>query len=87
MVNGALCIRTAVISSAVTGPEAALEDPVFDEDAGVPLGGALVLAVDPFTSFSDGFVSWFNKIMKDFNNNRKTLKLKSFVKKNYLTSF
>jgi len=57
VVNGVLCIRTALISSSVTGPEAALEDPAFDDGGGVPFEGALLLDEDPLTSFAEDFGS------------------------------
>jgi hypothetical protein len=56
VVTGVFCIKIALISSSLTGPEAAVEDPAFD-DGGIPFGGALLLDVDPFTSFTDGFCS------------------------------
>lgn len=59
VVTGVFCIKTALISSSLTGPEAAVEDPVFDDagGGGVPFEGALLLVVDPFTSLADDFVS------------------------------
>ena len=62
MVTGVFCINTALISSSLTGPEAAAEDPAFDDDAddgggAVPFGGALLLEADPCTSLTDDFGS------------------------------
>lgn len=58
MVTGVFCLKTALISSSLTGPEAVAEDPGFDDDdGGVPLGGALLLDADPFTSLADDFGS------------------------------
>lgn len=55
MVTGAFCNNTALISSAVTGPEAADVDPVFDDDA--PLADALLFEEDAFSSLAEDFVS------------------------------
>lgn len=61
MVTGVFCNKTALISSSLTGPEAVVADPAFeDEGGGVPFGGALLLDEDPLTSLTDGFVSLLN---------------------------
>jgi len=57
VVTGVFCLKTALISSSLTGPEAVAEDPGFDDDGGVPLGGALLLDAGPFTSLADDFGS------------------------------
>lgn len=59
MVTGVFCIKTALISSSLTGPEAVVvEDPAFDDDGGgVIFGGALLLDAVPFSSLTDDFSS------------------------------
>jgi len=52
VVTGVFCLKTALISSSLTGPVAVPEDPGFD-DGGVPLVGALLLDADPFISLVD----------------------------------
>lgn len=69
VVTGVFCDKTALISSSLTGPEAVVEGPAFDDDGcGVLFGGGLLLEADPLTSLVDDFDSWFSKIMKNFNN-------------------
>lgn len=54
VVTGACCNNTALISSAVTGPEADV-DPVLDDDA--PFAVALLFEADTFSSLAEDFVS------------------------------
>jgi len=59
VVNGVFCIRTALISSSLTGPEAMGEEepPLDDGVGGTPFEGVLFLDVDPFSSLTVDFGS------------------------------
>ena len=58
VVTGVFCIKTTLISSSLTGPEAVVEDPAFDDGAGVvPFEEALLLDADPFSSLTVSFGS------------------------------
>ena len=56
VVTGVFCIRTALISSSLTGPEDVEDDPAFDDDGGVAgatFVGALLFDTEPFSSLTD----------------------------------
>lgn len=59
VVTGVFCFKTALISSSLTGPEAGVEGPAFDDDGGkgVPFGGTLLLGIGAVSSLTDGFSS------------------------------
>jgi len=58
VVNGVFCIKTALISSSLTGPETMGEEPPLDDGAGgTPFAGALFLDADPFSSLTVDFGS------------------------------
>ena len=58
VVTGLFCIKTALISSSVTGPAAVVaEDPAFDEGVEAIFGCALLLGANPFSSLTDDFCS------------------------------
>lgn len=56
VVTGVFCIKTALISSSVTGPADDV-DAVFDDDGGVPFEGTLFLEVGTVSSLDEGFNS------------------------------
>jgi len=55
VVNGVFCIKTALISSSLTGPEAMGEETPLDD--GTPFAGVLFLDADPFSSLIVDFGS------------------------------
>lgn len=59
VVTGALCNRTALISSSVTGP--AFDVPAALDDDGVGFEDELLFEPDGFSSLIEDFGSWFHE--------------------------